>query len=482
MTTIDTASAISSLFKALPVLDFVSRTREIYLVGGAVRDILMGRIPLDYDLVVADDPKAIAKSIAGPGCSFFKLGKNRQAVLRGHFKDHTIDLAQMEGGSIESDLRLRDFTINAMAIRLDNRSFLDPMQGQRDLTSRTIRMVSEQAFLNDPLRLLRAYRIAATLNYEIEKKTESAIKTYSRLIRLPAGERIREELIRLLAAPCAAGYLQQMCDSGLLFDLFPELGDEMACTQNPHHCFDVLDHTLNACWHLESFLRGKEIETNTSLQIAINRLNSRLKPLLKLAMLLHDIGKPLTRSVDPEGAVHLWGHERKGAELAKEILTRLKFSSKDTEYLCRLIQNHLRPVLLYQAHQNQILTRKGIARLFRSLDTDVPDLLIHALADARAKAENANDMDPSFSGFIEDLLKSYFQDYTPLKNEAQLITGQDLITLFGLNPSPAFKIILEAIEEARLSQTLVSREDALALVRTWLVSNENRSCRIRKND
>ena len=155
MTTFDTASAISALFKALPVLDFISRTREAYLVGGAVRDILMGRIPLDYDIVVSEDPKALAKSIAGTGGSFFKMGKNRQAVLRGHFKDHTIDLVQMEGGSIESDLRLRDFTINAMAIRLDNRSFLDPMQGQKDLANKTIRMVSEQAFLSDPLRLLR---------------------------------------------------------------------------------------------------------------------------------------------------------------------------------------------------------------------------------------------------------------------------------------------------------------------------------------
>ncbi|MCX5882336.1 MAG: HD domain-containing protein [Deltaproteobacteria bacterium] len=482
MTTFDTASAISALFKALPVLDIVSRTREAYLVGGAVRDILMGRIPLDYDIVVPEDPKALAKLIAGTGGSFFKMGKNRQAVLRGQFKDHTIDLVQMEGGSIESDLRLRDFTINAMAIRLDNRSFLDPMQGQKDLTNKTIRMISEQAFLSDPLRLLRAYRFAATLNFEIEKGTESAVKTHSRLIRRPAGERIREELIRLLAVPCAAGYLQKMSDSGLLFDLFPELGDEMACTQNPHHCFDVLDHTLNACRHLESFLNGKEIETIASLQIAINRIDDHLNPLLKLAMLLHDIGKPLTRSVDPAGAVHFWGHERKSAELAKEILNRLKFSSKDTEYLCLLIQNHLRPVLLYQAHQNQTLTRKGIVRLFRSLDTHAPDLLIHALADAHAKAEKACDMDPSYFGFIEDLLKSYFQDYTPRKSEAPLITGKDLITLFGLHPSSAFKIILEAVEEARLSQTLAGREDALALVRAWLVSNENEICRNRKND
>lgn len=473
MTTFDIASAISALFKDLPVLDLFSRTREVYLVGGAVRDILMGRIPIDYDLVVPEDPKTLAKLIAGTGTSFFKMGKNRQAVLRGRFKDHTIDLVQMEGGSIESDLRLRDFTINAMAIRLDNRSFLDPVQGQNDLANKTIRMVSEQAFSRDPLRLLRTYRFAAALDFEIETGTESAVKTHGHLIGRPAGERIREELIKLLSAPCACDYLQKMSDSGLLFHLFPELITALACTQNRHHRFNVLDHTLIACRHLESFLNGEEIGTIASLQIAISGIDGRLKPLMKLAMLLHDIGKPLTRSVDPADAVHFWSHEKKGAELAGEILTRLKFSGKDTEYLCLLIQNHLRPVLLYQAHQNQTLTRKGIVRLFRSLDTHVPDLLVHALADAFAKTENARDMDPSFYGFVEDLLKSYFQDFVPRKKETALITGRDLIALFGLKPSPAFKKILDVVEEARLLQALSSREEALALVKTWLLSNGN---------
>ncbi len=256
----DFSSAIPALFQAIPALAAVSRTPETYLVGGAVRDLLMGSTPLDYDIVVPANPQALADAISrDTGAFFFKLGKDRQAVLRGQLKDHTLDLVQMAGGSIESDLQLRDFTVNAMAVHLGSRSLLDPMNGQQDLASRTIRMVSEQAFLSDPLRLLRAYRFAATLNFEIEKITESAIKTHSRLIRRPAGERIREELIRLLAAPGAAGYLRKMKESGLLFDLFPELMDERACTQNHHHCFDVLDHTLSACRHLDFFLNGKGI-------------------------------------------------------------------------------------------------------------------------------------------------------------------------------------------------------------------------------
>ncbi len=466
------------LFLSIPALTAVSRTQEAYLVGGAVRDLLMGNTPLDYDIVVDQDPQALADVISREtGAFFFKLGKDRQMVLRGRLKDHTFDMVRMAGGSIESDLRLRDFTINAMAVHLGSQSLLDPMQGQRDLASRTIRMVSEQAFPSDPLRLLRAYRFAATLNFEIEIKTESAIKTHSRLIRRPAGERIREELIRLLDAPDAAGYLRKMKDSGLLFDLFPELIDESACMQNHHHCFDVLDHTLWACRHLDFFLNGKVKETDALFGIAINGIDGRHKPVLKLAMLLHDIGKPGTRSMDAAGAVHFFGHEKKGAELAASISGRLKLSNQDSNYLRELIENHLRPVLLYQAHLNQSLARKGIIRLYRSLKTCTPDLLIMALADACAKTEKPCDMDPSFFGFITDLIKTYYQDYLPQKNKAPLITGQDLISLFGLQPSPIFKTIIEAVEETRLSQAFFGRRDAISLVRTWLAANEIKICR-----
>lgn len=469
----DFSSAISALFQAVPALAVVSRTREAWLVGGAIRDMLMGSTPLDYDIVVRQDPEILAGDISrDTGASFFKMGKNRQVVFRGRLKEHTIDIVPMAGESIESDLRLRDFTINAMAVHLGSRAFLDPAGGRHDLASRTLRMVSDKAFPRDPLRMLRAYRFAATLNLGIENETESAIKAHSRLIHRPAGERIREELIRLLAAPGATGHLWKMKDSGLLFALFPELIDEKGCMQNRHHCFDVLDHTLFACRHLESLINDPGAQTDPALQPAIDGIDDRLKPVLKLAMLLHDIGKPRTRSMDAGGAVHFFGHEKIGAGLAEAISGRLKFSNLDADYLCGLIQNHLRPVLLYRAHLTQSLTRKGIVRFFRSLNARTPEILIMAIADARAKTQQVCDSDPSFSAFIADLLKAYFQDYLPETNKAPLITGRDLIALFGLHPSPAFKTILEAVEEARLSQRLSGREDALALVRTWLQEND----------
>jgi poly(A) polymerase len=466
-------SAVFTMFPAMPELAEVFRTHDAYLVGGAVRDMLTGCHPLDYDIVVRQDPEAIAHAITrNTGAHFFRMGKDRQTVFRGQIRENTIDLVRMAGDSIESDLRLRDFTINAMAVHLGNCVFLDPLLGQLDLANRIIRMVSENAFLSDPLRLLRTYRFAATLNFDIENGTAAAIRTHSRLIRLPAGERIREEMFRLLDTPGATGYLEKMKDDGLLFDLFPELSAAAGCTQNAWHCFDVLDHTLSACRHLEYFLNGNGT-ADPAFQKAIGEIDNRRKPVLKLAMLLHDIGKPRTRIPDAAGSVHFFGHEAIGASLAAGITSRLKLSNPDADYLLKLVQNHLQPVLLYQAHGNQSLSRKGIVRFFRSLNGLTPDLLIMALADACAKTIRPCGAVPSFSGFIADLLKMYDKDYTRRKIDDRLITGQDLITLFGLKPSPVFKTILEAVEEARLSRTFDSREDAIAWVRSWLDLNEN---------
>lgn len=465
-------------FLAMPIsIDAVS-AHETYLVGGAVRDMLLGVNPLDYDIVVPNNPQVLADAISSDtGATFFKMGKSRQAVLRGQIHGCTIDIVRMAGGSIENDLRLRDFTINAMAVHINSHLLLDPLKGQEDLANRTIRMVSEQAFVSDPLRLLRTYRFAATLNFEIEKETETAVQTHSRLIRRPSGERIREELIRLLNSPCAARYLKKMRDSGLLFDLFPELENASGCSQNVYHRLDVLDHSLLACKHLEAILNSEWTEVSR-FQTAIAEHE---KPLLKLAVLLHDIGKPATRSISIDGSVHFIRHEKISAVMASNIASRLKLSNSNADYLCELIRNHLRPLSLYRAHQNQSLTRKGMFRLFRSLKRYTPDLLLMALSDACAKSDNTSETDVSIYGFMSDLMSLYFQEYLPRKNQTPLITGYDLIARFGLYPSPVFKIILESVEDARLSQNLINRTDALAWVQTWLTAQEKGPSEFKKD-
>lgn len=463
------SSAITPLYQAIPVLQTLSETHDIFLVGGAVRDMLLGICPPDYDIVTSTDPQMLVDAIfQDSGASFFKLGKNRQMVYRGKIGAYTLDIAPMAGGSIDSDLNLRDFTINAMAVYLHNRLLLDPLNGQVDLADRKIRMVSEQAFINDPIRLLRAYRFAATLNFAIEENTKTAIQIHGRRISGPAGERIREELLRLLHTPCAAFFLKNMKETGLLFHIFPEISDTSGCTQNEHHAFDVLDHTLWACHHLDTILHDEGAE-KTVFQAAVA---DRKRPILKLAMLLHDIGKPATRTEDDNGSVHFYGHESIGAQMAADVSLRLKLSKTDSDYLLELIRNHLRPLFLYQAHQTRSLTQKGIIRLFRAMKENTPDLLAMVLSDIRAKTDAPEDADPFFTEFVENLLKHFLEDYLPHQNQKPLLTGRDLIDHFGLNPSAEFKAILEAVEEARLSHDLSSREEAFAWVQEWLTTNE----------
>ena len=463
------SSAITPLYQAIPVLQTLSETHEIYLVGGAVRDMLLGICPPDYDIVTTAEPQVLVHAISqDTGTSFFKLGKNRQMVYRGKIGAYTLDIASMAGDSILSDLRLRDFAINAMAVHLGNRLLLDPLSGQVDLAERKIRMVSEQAFINDPLRLLRAYRFAATLNFEIGESTKAAIQIHGRRISGPAGERTREELLRLLNTPCAARSLKNIKETGLLFHIFPELKDTSGCTQNEHHAFDVLDHTLWACHHLDTILHEDRAE-NKVFQAAVV---DRKRPLLKLAMLLHDIGKPATRTEDGNGSVHFFGHESIGAQMAAEVALRLKLSRTDSDYLLELIRNHLRPLLLYQAHQTRSLTHKGIIRLFQAMKEHTPDLLAMVLSDIRAKTDAAEDTNPFFTEFVENLLKQFLEDYLPRQKQRPLLTGRDLIDHFGLQPSTEFKTVLEAVEEARLSHDLSSREQAFAWVQEWLTTKE----------
>lgn len=469
----DFSSAVSTLFELIPELYDFSRHQDIYLVGGAVRDILLGRTPTDYDLVVSVDPEIIARRISSASdFHFFKMGKNRQTVFRGKHKNLTLDFVRMAGDSIEADLLVRDFTINAMAFHLGRRSFLDPLKGRADLEKGILRMVSDEIFMDDPLRLLRTYRFAAALNFDIEHRTETSVRTHRHLMNRPSGERIREELLLLMRTPSAAGYLRKMSDSGLLFDLFPEMIDEAGCMQNHHHAFNVLEHTLSACNHMDLYLNGMGMNMLLPFELAVHSIHDSLKPFLKLAMLLHDSGKPLTRTVHKDGSVHFLGHEKIGAQMADGISSRLKFSNYESGYLRLMILHHLRPSLLFQSHQNQSLTRKGMIRLFRSVNQHTPDLLLMALADFCAKTEHPADMDRSFFSFIAELLEIYFDDYVLRKNEERLISGHDLITVFGLTPSPVFKIILEAAEEAWLSQTISTRQEALTWIHSWLNAHE----------
>ena len=437
-----------------------------FLVGGSIRDMLCDRSPVDYDVAVLGDPFEFARLIATRTKGrLVEIGKPGQMIMRVVSDSAIVDIAQAKDVSIQKDLMVRDFTINAMAYDLSSGQLVDPMGAQHDLNHRIIRMVSEDIFKRDPVRLLRAYRIAAQFAFEVETKTKAAIEKNAALIRQSAGERVRDELFKMLQSAGSHPYLEQMADNDLLFAILPELADLKNCRQHQHHQFNALAHTLLAYCHLERLLQpGARPATDTDAQLRRGIAEAQF-PLLKFSMLLHDIGKPSTQGADRNGRLHFYGHERRGAQMAKHICRRLKCSNQVAESVQFLVRHHIRPLHLYTVRRQQNATPRAVTRFFIKCGACLPELLVMAAADALGKTEKRSRRNSAFIAFLVQLKQRFETEFKPRAARPQLISGKDLIAAFGLHPSPLFKTILDRVEEERLSRREMTRQEAVQLVR-----------------
>jgi len=442
---------------------------DAYIVGGSIRDILLGRSPADCDIAVPGNPLKFATQMAAKtGGHLITIGKAGRQILRLVSQQYVVDIAPLGGPTIESDLKQRDFSIDAMAYDLSSGKIIDPFNGRADLSLKQVRMVSSGVFSQDPIRLLRAFRIAALLGFKIEALTAAAVRTGATLIRQSAGERIRAELFMLFEVSQSHPYLLQMADAGLLSAVFPEIAALKGCRQNQHHAHDVFDHTLQAYHHLERLIREFRMPPPASEGQADAFITAKTAGMLKCAVLLHDIGKPPARTVAADGSIHFYGHAKKSADMADAVGSRLKFSRRQKQFLDFIVRNHLRPLSLFTARRNNRLTARGLARFYVKCGDNTPFLLLHALADNQAKKNDPDNAD--FKLFIRDLLLRYFDDFKPVQVKPPLITGTDLIKEFNLTPSPRFKKILAVVEEARLLQKLTTRKEALQLVEDILLN------------
>lgn len=444
------------------------KSRGAYIVGGAIRDILGGRSPIDYDVAVAGDPLEFARKLATNTKSRpVEIGKSGQTIMRVVTEKTMIDISRIKGDSIEEDLQARDFSINAMAYDLGADQLIDDLGGRHDLANKTIRMVSNHIFKQDPVRLLRAFRIAAMLQFEIEPRTKTAIEKDAALINQSAGERVREELFKLFQSTQSHAYLFQMADTGLLFTTLPELLGLKECRQDRYHQFDAFGHTLQAYYHLEQLLDGDRDQPYLAVKGAplAQRIAEARVPLLKFSILLHDIGKPEVQTTDSNGSIHFYGHERRSAIMAEAICKRLKCATRDADSIAFLVRHHTRPLFLFKSLNSPDKAPRAVTRFFIKCATYVPELLVCATADMLGKEEEQNDRSRKFLRFANQLLAEYESDFKPKKSKPALITGRDLINEFGLKPSPRFKIILDRVEEERLAGTDMSRQDALDLVK-----------------
>ncbi|MFC2050836.1 CCA tRNA nucleotidyltransferase [Chloroflexota bacterium] len=458
-----------------------------YVVGGFVRDWLLDRRTADIDIAVCGDALSIAQDLAeavdGRYVVLDKVNRVARVVVADEQMWH-LDLSSFSGG-IQNDLARRDFTIDAMAVELQDlisgsAQLIDPFSGESDLKERLVRAVSQRVFLEDGARLLRGVRLAGELGFKIESGTETLIRKDCRKVKLVSGERLREELVRILALPGSGEMVRYLDDLGLLIEIAPELKELKGAEQPKEHYWDVFDHSVEAMAAAEFLLReslwkyGKEdLLKVTPWSEEISRhfdeevsSGSNRRLMLKLGALLHDIAKPTTKTVDETGRTRFLGHAKHGAAMAVGVLERLRFSSREIRLVENLVYHHLRPA---QMSNEGLPTSRAVYRYFRDTEDAGIDILFVALADYLATKGPRLDIEEwqQHNQLINYILAEHVKQEVEVL-PVRLIDGHDLMDIFGLSPGRLIGELLTEVREAQVAGELSTREEAIALVRKEL--------------
>ncbi len=504
-----------------------TQKKQGYIVGGFIRDRLLKRQTNDIDIAVTGDAVRIARKVAKEIGGKFVLLDDVNSVARviavedeqpaktatdreSHGREWHFDFSSF-AGDIRSDLARRDFTINAMAVELSQfvaasmaasagsrkttkaraqkrpvLKLIDPFSGRHDLRDKIMRRVSEQIFEGDPARLLRAVRLAAELDFTIEPETESLIRSHCQTVTRVPGERTREELLRLLALPRASYHLRCLDELGLLLALIPELAEGKGVEQPTVHFWDVFEHSSQTVAAVEFLLRESDWEYGNEDMLStapwsetIDRHLSREvskgtnhKVLLKLGALLHDIAKPMTKSIDDTGRARFLGHAKQGAAMTVSVLERLRFSNREVSLVEGLVSHHLRPA---QMANGELPTQRAIYRYFRDVGESGIDVLVLALADYLASRGPLASMEEwrNHCRLMTYILAEHDKQQVKIL-PVKLIDGDDIMDKFDLAPGPLVGRLLAMVNEAHASGELSTREEAMALVQAELLSVKKR--------
>ena len=507
----DSNTTLADVDSLLSRLDEFFRTRQVkaYLVGGYVRDSLL-RLPAgqDVDLAVEADPYRLGRELADwLGAAFAPLGPAHgvaRIVIPGGGPEFisgengdcgdleggesspgttgsgwTIDLAPLSG-TIEEDLERRDFTIDAMAIPLADwengvfgDSVIDPLNGRQDVVNKSIRAIQAGVFREDPGRLMRAVRLAGQLRFRIMPETARMVLDNAHLISMVSGERVRDELLNILALDGAKGYIEAMDRLDLLCRVIPELAETKGVEQpRNHHYWDVWGHVIHAVEYAELVTKGHQhspiyslspwtAETESYFNQVLAGGHTR-RTYLKLSALLHDIAKPQTKTTDETGRVRFLGHSEEGAKIVRRRLTQLKFHTRGVDAVSRMVNYHLRPRGAW--HRREQPSPRAVYRYFRDVDDVAVDTLYLWMADylAARGPELSLEQWAFHARMIAEMLKAGSEPRISSPME-RLVTGHDLIAQFQLTPGPLIGTILDRTDEAQGTGEISTRAEALEL-------------------
>jgi putative nucleotidyltransferase with HDIG domain len=448
-----------------------------WLVGGAVRDRALGRATDDYDVAVTGDARGLARELARSADGHAFALSDTFGVWRVVARDHgwQVDVLPVAGGAIEADLAGRDFTVNAMAEPLGGGPYVDPFGGMADLRERRLRMVSASAFLDDPLRVLRLVRLACELGFSVERATDAAAGASASGLAQVAPERVFAELKRIVIAERAVEGLALMDRIGATRVVLPELARLHGVEQSPYHHLDVYEHTQSVLAATVELSRspGEWLgeHADAVAQFLAEPLANELNrgQALRFGALLHDVAKPATRRVTPEGRITFIGHDSEGAEMATAVLTRLRASERLREHVAALTRHHLR--LGFLVHEAP-LGRRAIYRYLRTCEPVGVDVTLLSVADRLATRGRGS----------EEAIRRHLELAGELLGEALSwhsgrprppIRGDELARAIGLRPGRRLGTILSELEEASFAGEISSREQAIERARALAAAAES---------
>jgi poly(A) polymerase len=444
--------------------------RRPWVVGGTIRDALLGRPLEDLDLVVQDDPRGAALDLAR-ACDghAFELSEEFGAWrVVAPDRSWQADVTPLRGVSIETDLALRDFTVNAIATPLAGGDLTDPHGGVADLEAGVLRAVGETAFRDDPLRTLRMARLACELGFAVDERTRALARADAGLLSAVSPERSFYELRRLVTSGDPLTGLRLMDEAGVLAVLLPELEALKGVEQNPYHHHDVWGHTLEVVDRLVQVERDLEAVFGPYAEAVKWELDRPLADeltrgqALRFGALLHDVGKPATRAVSPEGRVLFWGHDQLGAGMSREIARRLRASTATGDYLAQLALHHLR--LGFLVHRRP-LSRRDVYDYMRACEPVELEVSVLTAADRlatrgeRTRREAIEDHLELVRDLVGEALAWRAEPPRPP------VTGEELMTALKLDPGPEVGRLLEELRKAAFAGEVGSKEEALRYAR-----------------
>ncbi|MFF9564338.1 CCA tRNA nucleotidyltransferase [Leifsonia sp. NPDC014704] len=444
---------------------FEAAGHELALVGGPVRDALIGRPVHDLDFTTDARPDDIVRVVGPIADAIWDVGR-KYGTIGARLGDDTVEITTYRsdsydgttrkpevefGDTLEGDLLRRDFTVNALALRLPEVRLVDPSGGVEDLIAGVITTPSSPqiSFGDDPLRMMRAARFTAQLGFTVDEATREAMTSMAERIEIVSAERVRDELSKLLMADEPRRGLELLVETGLADEVIPEIPALRLEADEHHHHKDVYQHSLTV---LEQAI-GYEKERHPGEAPDL---------VLRLAAILHDIGKPATRRFEPGGAVSFYHHDVVGAKLAKKRLTALRFDKSTIDSVARLIELHLRFFGYADAHW----TDSAVRRYVRDAGPELERL--HMLTRADVTTRNRRKADRL--GFAYDDLETRIRE---LREQEEMdavrpdLNGEQVMSILGIRPGKEVGQAMRFLLELRLDEGPLGEEEATRRLLTW---------------